>query len=142
MDVGFILDSSGSLRTEYHKEKDFLKALAGAFDISPDGSRAGVVTFSSRSKHSIKMSDHTDITSFNTAVDNIPLMGFQTRIDRALRQAQKELFAPANGGRPEIKDILILLTDGTQTKSKSAEDPGDIAEEIRLVICRFSVIHI
>ena len=41
VDVGFILDSSGSLRTEYHKEKDFLKKLAGAFDISPDGSRAG-----------------------------------------------------------------------------------------------------
>ena len=41
VDVGFVLDSSGSLRTEYHKEKDFLKALAGAFNISPGGSRAG-----------------------------------------------------------------------------------------------------
>ena len=41
IDVGFILDSSGSLKTEYHKEKDFLKALAGAFDMGPDGSRAG-----------------------------------------------------------------------------------------------------
>ena len=36
VDVGFILDSSGSLRNEYQKEKDFLKTLAGAFDISAD----------------------------------------------------------------------------------------------------------
>ena len=82
------MDSSGSLRNEYHKEKEFLKILAASFNISPDGGRAGVVTFSSRAEHSIKMSDHTDIASFDAAVDAIPLMGFQTRIDRALRLAQ------------------------------------------------------
>ena len=93
----------------------------------------GVVTFSSRAKHSIKMKDHTDITSFHAAVDAIPLMGFQTRIDRALRLAQKELFAVENGGRSEIQDILVLLTDGTQTRAKHAEDPCDVMDEIRLV---------
>ena len=52
-DVGFILDSSGSLRNEYDKEKQFLKQLAAAFGIkpTPDGSRAGVVTFSHRVEH-------------------------------------------------------------------------------------------
>ena len=45
------------------------------------------------------MKDHTDILSFGHAVDAIPLMGFQTRIDRALRLAQKELFAVENGGK-------------------------------------------
>merc|ERR1739838_588079 len=39
VDVGFILDSSGSLRNDYQNEKDFLKALAGAFGVSEDGSR-------------------------------------------------------------------------------------------------------
>ena len=37
VDVGFILDSSGSLRTEYHKEKAFLKVIARTFGISEDG---------------------------------------------------------------------------------------------------------
>ena len=108
-----------------------MKVLAGAFDISPDGSRAGVVTFSLRAKHSIKMSDHTDAASFKAAVDAIPLMGLTTRIDRALRLTQKELFAPANGGRADVRDVLIMLTDGTQTKSAGAEDPGDVMAEIR-----------
>ena len=131
VDVGFIVDSSGSLRTEYHKEKAFVKALATSFGISPDGSRAGVVTFSARAEHSIKLSDHNDVHSFSHAVDAIPLMGFTTRIDRALRLTQRELFAPKNGGRPSVPKLLILLTDGTQTKAPHAEDPGDITEELR-----------
>lgn len=131
VDVGFILDSSGSLRDDYQNEKNFLKALAGAFGVSDDGSRAGVITFSYYSEHSIKLKDHTDITSFSKAVDAIPLMGSTTRIDKALRLTQAELFALENGARAGVPKILILLTDGSQTQDANAEDPGDIAEELR-----------
>jgi len=131
VDVGFILDSSGSLSNDYQKEKDFLKTLAAAFSVSKDDSRVGVITFSHKSEHSIKLKDHTDIKSFNDAVDAIPLMGSITRIDKALRQTQQELFTPENGGRPGLPKVLILLTDGSQTAGGDAEDPVDIAAEIR-----------
>ena len=131
VDVGFILDSSGSLRNDYQKEKDFLKAIATAFGISKDGSHAGVVTFSAFSEHSIKMKDHTDLDSFKKAVDAIPLMGMTTRIDRALRLTQAELFSIENGARPTTPKVLILLTDGSQTNEAGAEDPALITEELR-----------
>lgn len=131
VDVGFILDSSGSLRNEYDKEKNFLKAIAGTFGISQTGSRAGVVTFSYYTEHSIKLNDHTDLSSFNSAVDKIPLMGSTTRIDKALRLSQSEMFTLANGARAGIPKILILLTDGSQTQDAGAEEPGDIADELR-----------
>ena len=131
VDVGFILDSSGSLRNDYQNEKNFLKSLAGAFGVSKDDSRAGVITFSYYSEHSIKLKDHTDINSFNAAVDAIPLMGSTTRIDKALRLTQNELFTLENGARPGIPKILILLTDGSQTQDAGAEDPGDISNELR-----------
>ena len=73
------------------------------------------------------------ITGFDAAVDAIPHMGLTTRIDRALRLAQKELFEEENGGRLDVKDILVLLTDGTQTPADFAEDPGDIARQLRNV---------
>ena len=126
-----MLDSSGSLRNDYHKEKDFIKKIAGQFNIGSDGSRTGVVTFSSEAVHSIKLKDHSDVNSFNAAVDEIPLMGQETRIDKALRLAQKEFFAPENGGRANLPKVLILLTDGTQTKKDNAEDPSIIADEMR-----------
>ena len=131
IDVGFILDSSGSLRNDYQREKDFMKVLASSFGISPDGSRAGVVTFSYNAEHSIKLNDHDDLMAFNKAVDEIPLMGSITRIDKALRLSQRELFSLSNGARPGIPKILVLLTDGSQTADADAVDPGDIADEIR-----------
>ena len=62
VDVGFILDSSGSLANDYDKEKDFLKTLAATFGVSDQGSRAGVITFSYYTEHSIKLNDYKDIT--------------------------------------------------------------------------------
>jgi Uncharacterized protein containing a von Willebrand factor type A (vWA) domain len=131
VDLGFILDSSGSLRNEYGKEKDFLKALASTFDMGSGASRIGVVTFSYYTKYSVKLKDHSNIHAFSKAVDEIPLMGSTTRIDKALRMAQTELFAPENGGRKGVTRVLILLTDGSQTQDVGAEDPGDIARELR-----------
>ena len=131
MDVGFVLDSSGSLKNDYDKEKDFLKALAATFGVSDDGARAGVVTFSYYTENSIKLNDHTKLSTFNDAVDNIALMGSTTRIDKALRMVQKDMFTIANGARPGVNKVLIVLTDGSQTKDAGAEDPGDVAKELR-----------
>ena len=128
--MGFVLDSSGSLKADYGREKDFVKNVAAAFGVGPDASRAGVVTFSYDAEHSIKMGDHDTLQSFMTAVDNIPLMGYTTRIDKALRLTQKELFESKNGARPGVPKILVILTDGSQTKDNDAVDPATIAKEI------------
>ena len=105
--------------------------MASIFGISSNESRVGVATFSYFSELSIKLSDHNDISSFNKAVDKIPLMGSTTRIDKALRLARKELFSIANGGRAGATKLLILLTDGSQTRDAGAEDPGEIVDEFR-----------
>ena len=46
LDIGFVLDSSGSLRREYHKEKRFLNLLAEKLGVGSQDTRAGVVTYS------------------------------------------------------------------------------------------------
>ena len=131
VDVGFILDSSGSLKDYYDKEKDFLKSLAATFGVNANGSRAGVVTFSYNAEQSIKLNDYNDLSSFSGAVDNIALMGWRTRIDKALQVAQKSMFSLNNGGRVGVPKLLILLTDGTQTLDDDAVDPGIVADELR-----------
>jgi len=142
VDVAFLLDSSGSLRKDYGREKDFLKALAATFGVSPADARAGVVTFSYDTEHSIKLNDHTSLASFYEAVDRIALMGFTTRIDKALRRTQKEMFTIANGGRPGAGKLLILLTDGSQTQDSDAEDPAVVAQELRQEGVRLLVVGI
>ena len=95
-----------------------MKTLSGKFDISEMEAHAGVVTFSSDAKHNIKLKDHTDVASFQTAVDDISFMGSgDTRIDVGLQLVQKELYKPSNGGRVGSRKILIMLLCGDQTSS-------------------------
>ena len=125
------MDSSGSLRTEYSKEKDFLKAVAAHFGVSQKTSRIGVVSFSYFTELSIKLDEHNNIHTFNKAVDDIPHMGSTTRIDKALRLAHDELFKEKNGARFRVNKVLILLTDGSQTQDSETHDPAMIAQQIR-----------
>ena len=131
VDVGFVVDSSGSLRREYHKEKEFVKRLAESLDISSNGSRAGIITFSWHAAHSVKLNEHQDVRTFKNAVDSLPMFGRTTRIDKALKMARDEMFNKGNGGRDGIPKLLILLTDGSQTKDADAVDPALIADQIR-----------
>merc|ERR1719348_2387396 len=130
-DVAFLLDSSGSLRTEYHKEKAFLKRVVDTFGLSEDGFRAGVVTFSYGADISIKFDDHYDSASFNRAVDDIPLVGATTRIDLALKKAKKELFTAKNGARVAAAKFVVLITDGSQTYLPGVTNPCQITDEMR-----------
>lgn len=108
-----------------------MKRIAAYFGISSQGYRAGVITFSFSPEHSIKLNDHFTLKSFNKAVDDITHMGYTTRIDRALRLAQKNMFSEENGGRTGKNKVLVLLTDGTQTQDPGNEKPGDVADELR-----------
>ena len=107
--------------------------MAASFGITKDGTHTGVVTFSSEVEHSIKLNDHFNLNDFNNAVDDIKHLNQQTRMDKALRLTQKEMFTAANGGRPDVKKIVIILTDGAQTRKdvKDLEDPAMVARELR-----------
>ena len=142
MDIGFIVDSSGSLHTEYHKEKTFVKLLADSFQISKTGSRGSIITFSYNAELSVKLSDHDTKEGFNEATDNLPFFGYTTRIDKALRMAQEQLFLDENGARPNKPKLLVLLTDGTQTPYPDAEDPAKISEKLRNMGIKVVVIGI
>lgn len=130
-DIGFILDSSGSIWEHYDKEKFFLNSLVESFGLGSTKSRASVITFSYYSVLSIKFNDFFDINVFKTAVNKIPLMRSVTLMDKALRLAQREMFKTANGARPDKPKVLVLLTDGEQTTKYQVEDPAPVVKELR-----------
>lgn len=130
-DIGIVVDSSGSLRREFHKEVQFVKDLAKKLTVSEDGVNIGVVTFSYYAQLTIKLSANKDTESFVRAAGTIPLMKSQTYIDRALRVSHTELFTEANGDRKDAPNILIVLTDGKQTKSQYSTPPEKQADILR-----------
>ena len=64
-DVAFLIDSSGSIHLHYKDELKSVKAVAGAFKLSKDGTRAGVVSFSSNARVDIKLNENFTTASFN-----------------------------------------------------------------------------
>ena len=114
------MDSSGSIRNSYSKEKDFVKTVAGKIGISLSGSRAGLVLFGTYAELSIKLNQFDNTADFQSAVDQLRLMGSSTRIDRALTVADEQLFSVSNGMRLNVPKVLILLTDGKQDSAATA----------------------
>ena len=129
MNVGFILDSSANLKKDdFDAEKLFMMRLAASFGVSVNGSKASVIPYSDVANISIKFNDHQDIQSFWDTSDKIPLMNSKNRIDKALALADKDMFTMANGAKPMVTNLLIILTTGTQSNDADAEDPVAIAE--------------
>lgn len=121
VDVAFLIDSSGSISGKnYRKVKTFVANLAANFNISPRGSRAAVVLYSTGASTDIKFTDFTSSESFGRAVQQLRHHRGFTRIDLALQRAYYDLFSPRADSRYDVPKLAFLLTDGEQTPSPGA----------------------
>lgn len=114
----------------FGESKVLLRNLAATFVVGHNAARIGVVSFSYFSKLNIKLKDYSSIESFSKAVNNISLMGYTTRLDRALRFTREELFSIVNGARTGVPRLIIVIIGSSQTRDGVAEDPKKIAEEL------------
>lgn len=116
-DIGFLVDSSGSLKLDYDLELQFVQRIAASFQITETESHAGVITFSDHTKYTklqIPLNKYYTTREFVNAVGELEYFGYRTRIDLAFDIAQNELFTLKNGARPSFKRIIFLITDGNQ----------------------------
>ena len=118
------MDVSGSVGVHWKDEKNFVKKLAQAIRMSPEGGHAAVTIFSSKSSNHeaaelmIKFNDHKTFPDFEKAVDALPYWRGTTYIDQGLDVARNEMFRESNGMRPTAPKTLVLITDGIQTGKK------------------------
>ena len=117
MDVAFLIDSSGSISfRNLRKVKNFVVELVSKFDISPGGSRAAVVVYSTRATTRIRFTDYSNYGSFANAVQSLRHEPGYTRIDLALQRAYLDVFGSRGKPRFLVPKIAFVLTDGEQTR--------------------------
>lgn len=120
MDLAFIIDSSGSIgRTDYLKEKHFVKQLARSFGVAPGQSQAAMILYSNSATVYARFGQHATAEEFEQAVDALPYERGLARTDKALLLAAAEIFPGARSGVPKI---ALLITDGKQTRAADAKD--------------------
>ena len=131
MDLGFVVDASGSILTkQYQHQKEFIKKVVELNEISSSGLHAGVVLFSHSSSVAIKLSDFYDSKAFEAAVQELKHECSITRIDKGLKDSYDKLFTRSYGARSGVAKVLILLTDGMQTRRYSFIEPSVVAKPL------------
>ena len=126
-DLAFILDASNSGEYAFKRMKDFVKYLLDDFGLSTDGSHAAVITYDKEPVLNIKLNQFTDYAAFRNQLDEIAYVDGGPRVDMALSLAKDEAFTVENGGRLEVKNLLILITDGLGSQGGVV----DIATELQ-----------
>ena len=129
MDVAFIIDSSGSIgRSNYRKQKNFVKEVAKSFGLAPDQSQAAMILYSNSASVHARFGQYATTEEFAKAVDALPYERGLTRIDRALDLAATGIFPEARAGVPKL---ALLITDGTQTPAADAKGLREASEPLR-----------
>ena len=108
MDLGFIVDSSGSVgRANFIRSLNFIKNLVSSFVISSRNSRVGILVYSRRVVPIFSFGQYKGLRSVLRAIDRIKYIGGGTKTGAALLYARRYLFARSNR-----RKVLILMTDG------------------------------
>lgn len=133
MDLVVVLDSSSSVGNEnWVKQVKFTKMVIKQFKLGADGSRMSIFRYNSEidEETEIKLSDTIglDMTDVLNLFDKIPYNGSGTQTGQALQHVQAKSLSAAYGNRPDIQDVILVITDG---KASDAKLVKSVAQELR-----------
>ncbi|XP_069814429.1 collagen alpha-4(VI) chain-like [Dendropsophus ebraccatus] len=111
-DILFLIDSSASIEaSDFKKMKEFMDSFVRQTDIGPNKVQIGLLQFSSETKEEFPLNRYKQKDDLQATISSIQQMQQGTMTGAALQNALP-YFSPAKGGRPNIKQYLIIITDG------------------------------
>ena len=130
LDLGLVADRTESIKwRNIPKLKEALQLLVQRFDISADKTHVSYLTFARSSKLQNTFNDaayHSQAAILTLISGSIKNLGRQTRLDRAIKAANEQMFALNNGLRPGVGNTMVLFTDG-RTHPTSKDMSGHVA---------------
>ncbi|XP_021375359.1 uncharacterized protein LOC110464458 isoform X7 [Mizuhopecten yessoensis] len=113
VDLVIVLDSSTSVGNDnFQLMKNFVKDLVGKADINSGNVRVGVLLYSSSVSVQFQMSEYQNKADVLAAIDDIVYIYGSTNTADGIKKMWSEMFTPANGDRPDVDDVAIVITDG------------------------------
>ncbi|XP_051563035.1 matrilin-4-like isoform X9 [Myxocyprinus asiaticus] len=116
IDLVLLIDGSKSVRpNNFELVKQFVNQVVDQLDVSPKGTRVGLVQYSSRVRTEFPLSMYQSKEEIKKAVMNVEYMEKGTMTGLALKHMVENSFTEANGARPAEKNIPrigLVFTDG------------------------------
>uniref|UniRef100_A0A8C2EQC9 Matrilin 4 n=1 Tax=Cyprinus carpio TaxID=7962 RepID=A0A8C2EQC9_CYPCA len=133
IDLVLLIDGSKSVRPQnFELVKQFVNQVVDQLDVSPKGTRVGLVQYSSRVRTEFPLSMYQTKEEIKKAVMNVDYMEKGTMTGLALKHMVENSFSEADGARPAEKNIPrvgLVFTDGRsqddiQEWAKKAKEAG------------------
>ncbi|XP_006038702.1 collagen alpha-6(VI) chain [Alligator sinensis] len=138
-DIMFLVDSSGSIGYEnYAKMKRFMRELVNKSDIGTERVQVGVVQFSDVPREEFQLNQYSTKSEIVSAIDRMNLINQNTLTGNALTFVA-QYFQPSKGARPNVKKILILITDGEA--QDAVKEPATALRQDGIIIYSVGVFN-
>ncbi|KAK3711058.1 hypothetical protein QZH41_019232, partial [Actinostola sp. cb2023] len=113
LDVGIILDGSGSVRLQnFKKAKKVIQRLVDFFAVGPMKTRIGIVVYSNQPKIKYWLNAGQNPVQLKALIGGLNYPRGGTNTAKALRVTAQKLFKQQKGNRMGVPDVVIVFTDG------------------------------
>jgi len=92
--------------------KSFLSRLVSRLDIDSGNTRVGLVKYYTSVSNGFNLSDHLSLSSVQSAISSVSYQGGGTSASVALRYVRTTMLTPEAGDRPNVPNVVVVLTDG------------------------------
>ena len=116
IDLYFVLDSSGSVgASNFELMKTFAYNVVNGFDIGPEDTQVGVISFSSSARFHFHLNTYHNKASLLNAINSVSYTGGSTNTAAGLDLLRLQGYTSSSGGRPlsqAIPRVAVVVTDG------------------------------
>ena len=137
IDIYFVLDESGSVGSfNYQLMKQFVYDTVNEFDIGPDDTQVGVISYSSSARVQFYLNNYHDKATLLAAINALPFYGGGTNTAAAIDLLYTDGFTSTNGARSQsqaIPRVAVVITasqsanhTATARSAENAQNEGII----------------
>uniref|UniRef100_A0A8C3IEV7 VWFA domain-containing protein n=1 Tax=Chrysemys picta bellii TaxID=8478 RepID=A0A8C3IEV7_CHRPI len=138
-DIILLVDSSESIRpVDFQKMKDFMQLIVNRSDIGADKVQIGLLQFSSEPQEEFQLNRYGSKADLRRAISGIRQIKSGTMTGKALTFASSYFDEP-KGGRPRVKQYLIVITDGEA--QDIVREPAETIRGKGITIYAIGVLH-
>ena len=132
----FVVDRSGSITAaRWPSMINFVCELSKAFDVSLSKTRIAMVIFGSQCHIEFELDDYTNNADICSTVLAIPFASGSTNIWCGFQKARDIIASNSMGDRPEVENVVLLITDGKPTKKEEETIPqADMLKQVATII--------